>query len=511
MYPLPEESRQRIQEILELSVDETNRKTPAYREGLRSLLNANITNLAPVFATISPFVNQVSKEFLEDLSAECERAMGLTGNTLDDSVLTYVEDFLLRGHPANRWNWLTVLAYCQTPAGLDVFVRELLESPPVDSATIMKAFAPLMRKPQFDVDWLFPELFAGIHRAELAPIIFDFSNFCVREGLTSEHPASEKAAEFLILFQSLVKRMQDVEADPTAWSGDANQISKMIMDSVALIVSLCDTFSLVGYEPAVNTLQIAATIRHRRIRTEAAFTLAKLGDPGGGPGLLELVQEPVCRLRVIEYANELGISDQIPDEFVTPQALAASELALWLAQPSQMGIPPTIIELREQQTFYWPGYDEPVDCFLLQYEYQLGENSLTNIAMTGPMVHAFSANLTHLKPAEIFSAFAGWDAEHEEIFELDMESLTTHRQTDRFKLERKMQDFGCSEIRIGLMAVFFGEILAVANCQFDDQPHIVFADGNEVDCFPVGSNPPITISEGYSIYKGRKLLAAFNA
>ena len=98
-----------------------------------------------------------------------------------------------------------------------------------------------------------------------------------------------------------------------------------------------------------------------------------------------------------------------------------------------------------------------------------------------------------------------------EIFELDMESLTTHRQTDRFKLERKMQDFGCSKIRIGLMAVFFGEILAVANCQFDDQPHIVFADGNEVDCFPVGSNPPITISEGYSIYKGRKLLAAFNA
>ena len=167
----------------------------------------------------------------------------------------------------------------------------------------------------------------------------------------------------------------------------------MIADSVALIVSLCDAMALLEFAESIPTIEKVSLLRHRRVRAEAAFALATLGVETGQATLVELAEEPVSRLRVLQYADELGISDQIDERFRSAESLAESELALWLSQPNQMGVPPSSIELAEHRTLYWPSFDDPVDCYLFRYEYRMGDNTFSNFAIVGPMIHSFLANL----------------------------------------------------------------------------------------------------------------------
>ena len=42
--------------------------------------------------------------------------------------------------------------------------------------------------------------------------------------------------------------------------------------------------------------------------------------------------------------------------------------------------------------------------------------------MAGPLVHAFEADLTKLDQFDAYAAFAGWQAEHPDIYEVPHES-----------------------------------------------------------------------------------------
>ena len=536
MQQLSDESILELEQIFELAIkaqseqqdisdDRNNAKTPddinpdffqpngalsEFNDRLRKFLQNHLLHIPTIYSLVSQFLSQLPTSFLDALGTQSLSVLNSSEDGLDDSSLDYAEEFLLKSSQTGRWEWLAVLASCQTPSGLDIFVREIVDTPPTDSTVVMKALAPLMRRTDYEVEWLFPGLFEGLNHSDFAPAVFDFANFCFRNGLCDDHPASERADEFLVLLSSLTKRMLEIESDPTSWSEDPNQISKMISDSVALIVSLCDAMSLMRFEQSLETLQETLKIRHRRIRSEAAFALAKFGEEEGAKQLLELVKEPVSRLRVIQYAEELGLSDRIADEFTTSVAIAESELAIWLSQPIQMGVPPTMIELVDERTCYWPGYDEPIDCFLFRFRYQYGENSFSNIAIVGPLIHAFLANLEDLSMDDVYAAFAGWQAEHDEIIELDLSSLSPHRQTDLFKLERRLNDFGCGSIRTKILAVFFGEEVAIAECTYNDHACIAFADGSEVRCFSLANGKKLSCDEIYCIYKGHKLLEAFN-
>ncbi|MEC9093356.1 MAG: hypothetical protein VX438_11655, partial [Planctomycetota bacterium] len=131
-------------------------------------------------------------------------------------------------------------------------------------------------------------------------------------------------------------------------------------------------------------------------------------------------------------------------------------------------------------------------------------------AIVGPLVHAFMASLEGLALDDVYAAFAGWQAEHEESFELDLRSLSPHRKTDLFKLERRLNDSGASQIETKIMAVFFGEVLAVADCVFDGKSVVAFVDGYDVRTFEKTTQRPITAELVLSVYKGSKLLQVFN-
>ena len=515
MSSLPDEIHDAIQSILE-ALSGKEDQLPVARDRLRKILTRQPESLPALFRSLAQVLPQLEEEFLDILARETTNCLQHTGYRLQDDALDFIEEALLKSSADGKWQWLILLAFIQSASSLDIFVRELIESTavessPPDPSRVLQAFAPLMQRPEFDPDWLFPALFDGINHSVLSPVIFDFANFCFRNELGDCHPAEQRKTEFMGLLDQLAGRMLEIDSDPTAWSSDPLQVSRMISDSVAIMVALCDTMALLNLQESVEVLKRVNRIRHRRIRAESTFALAKLGVESGQKELLELAREPVSRLRVLRYAQELGVEDQVDQEYQTDVALAESEVALWLSQPNQMGVPPSSIEFLDQRTLFWPGFDDPVECFLFRYAYQRGDNVYSNVAIAGPLVHSFIANLEDLESDDLYSVFAGWQCEHEDIFELDMSSLSPHRKTDLFKLERRLHDYGASEIETGILAVFFGEILAVARCQVEDQACVAFVDGNSVRAFEVRSEPPINEEIIYCLYKGAKLIDAFNS
>jgi hypothetical protein len=269
--------------------------------------------------------------------------------------------------------------------------------------------------------------------------------------------------------------------------------------------------ALIGDKSAVGKLYQAMELSHRRLRAEAAAALARLGEQAGQRVLLQLAAEPVIRLRVLAYAGELGILDQVEDQFKTEAAKAEADLALWLAQPAQMGVPPSRCELVDSRQQAWPGYDEPVDCFLFRFVYEFGAAQFSNIGIAGPVTHAFAADLADLPPDDIYAAFAGWQAEHEDVYQLPVDELSDPQRVDVLRLERRLRDEGYDAIQPHALGFFFGDKALVATATYQGQPGVAVADQLHCLWWPHRGSPrPIDPEAAYCIYKGRKLLRAFN-
>lgn len=412
---------------------------------------------------------------------------------------------------SSRHSLLQLLAVSRSRDDLKSFAELVATDPPADATAAAMSFGPLFQRKDYDATTLFPRLLDAIGQPGVAPLIMDLSNYVTREGLLPRHPAAERRVQLVMLLGSLVQRLGLIEERPDAVSQDERELSGIVSLGVSLAVSLCDALALIGDVAAIGKLNQVLELRHRRLRTEAAAALARLGDENGRQVLLSLAAEPVARLRVLAYADELGLEDRVDEQFATPAARAEAELALWLAEPTQMGFPPSELELVDSKTLYWPGYDEPVDCFLFRFAYEVGAGDYANIGIAGPMCHAFAADLADLPPDDIYAIFAGWQAEHDEIYEMDATQLSESQRVELARLERRLKDEGCSAIQPATLGSFFGEKVLIARAVRDGQAGIGVATLDEVQWQSVqGRRRPLGPQEAYCLFKGRRLLRAFN-
>jgi hypothetical protein len=392
----------------------------------------------------------------------------------------------------------------------------LLEEAPQDDQDIVQALAPLFQRQRTQATLLFPRLLNAMAAPALAAPVLDLANFLTREKVVPTHPAADVAEELVSLLGELAQTLLILEERPDQFGDSPQELSRRVARGVALAVALCDALALIGDKSATGKLYQALRVGHRRLRTEAAAALARLGEGQGTTELAQLAAEPIARLRVLAYADELGIRDKIDPQYTTPQARAESELCVWLAEPTQYGVPPTSCELFDHRTQHWPGFDEPVDCFLFQFQYVVtvdgtDERSFSNIGIAGPLVHAFVADLGDLPAEEIYAAFAGWHAQHEDIREFEVARLSKSEQLEVERLKRRLHDAGYSAIQPQRMGYFFGEKALIASAERQGVAGVAVADFQDTLFFPQRHNRrPIGVEEAYSIYKGRKLLKAFN-
>ncbi len=415
----------------------------------------------------------------------------------------------------SRAQLLALLAGSSEPKVLGALVELLIAAPPIDDVHVVQALAPLFRRGVASAV-LFPRLLDALAHPQLAAPVLDLANFLIRERIEPVHPASSRRRQLTALLGEIIQSLARLEESPHDAGASPFELSQRVASQVALAVSLCDALALIGNKDAIGKLNQALQLRHRRLRTEAAAALARLGDDDGAAELVKLAEEPVARLRVLAYAAELGLTSRIGPQWQTPLARAEAQLAVWLAEPTQFGIPPQKLELFDQRRQFWPGFAGEVDCFLFRFTYAVtvegeGERSLANIGIAGPLAHAFLADLADLPPDDIYAAFAGSGAEHEEIRELDVDRLSRSEKLEVERLARKLHDAGYDSIEPQFMGYFFGEKALVARVTHERLPGVAVADFRETAFFPERhSRRPLGPREAYSIYKGRRLLRSFN-
>ncbi len=387
----------------------------------------------------------------------------------------------------------------------------LVDDPPRDPTRVAAALSPLFQHADYDPRWLFPRLLGALMHASVAVCVLDLANFLTRRHRFGRHPAAEHVQTLASLLGGVVGRLGQLESTAPQSGQEIQQRSHQISEGLSLAVSLCDALALIGDRSVTGKLYQASQLSHRRLRAEAAGALARLGEARGREMLIELAAEPIVRLRVLAYAEELDLLDQVDSQYRTDRAQAQAELVLWLAQPSQIGVPPIGCDWIESRCLYWPGFEEPVDCHLFRFTYVFGDMQFTNVGIAGPVCYAFGCDLSDLATDDIFAAFAGWHAEHEEMYEFPVSHLHQTEQVQVARLARRLHDEGYQQIEPYKLCLFFGDRVLVARAVLDDQTGVAVVDDVQTTWIVQGeSDRPPGPDEAYCIYKGRRLLGHFN-
>ncbi|MCE9545594.1 MAG: hypothetical protein K8T25_08765 [Planctomycetia bacterium] len=410
-------------------------------------------------------------------------------------------------------------------AALAQFAELIATDPPRRTEEVLPAFAPLFRRRDLDEKALFPRLLEGLEAPVVAAAILDLANHLTRRGGLAAHPAAERTAALAGLLSAVTQRLamlqeqaandaaKPAETTPAAREEAARQVS----DSTALCVALCDALALIGDRSVAGKIRPVLDLAHRRLRTEAAWALARLRadegeDDEGVDALVQLTAEPIARLRAIHYLEELGLSDRIPAEQATPLARAEAELGCWLAEPAQFGFPPQRLELVDQRRLYWPGYDEPQECFLLRYVYPLRQAEVTGIGLAGPATFAVRCDLEDMGPEDILALYAGSQVEHGEIgLEHGDEIPTATRRRAEGDLTAAA---GNDYEKLELVAVgrFFDDRFPVAAALRGGRPGTAIVEEGRPHWYSAGNDRrPLGPTEAWWLHIGRKLLRTFNA
>ena len=442
-------------------------------------------------------------------------ASGKTEDSWTNTRLNAVES-LYQNSPTDsdlRNQLLHWMAVSKDANALKLWSELVTSQPPEHRLGLVLAFAPLMQQDFDPPAWLQERLLnEGTIHMQIAPLIFDVFNFWFRSGKVNSHPADPRLENLLTLFGQLVGQLGKIEEGNIRKDVDLLTLNMQISDSVSLVVSLCDFFGLLESETAKPKLHQAMGLKHRRVQTEASAALAKMGDEDGKQILIGLAEEPVARLRVLKYAEELGFLKEISLEWQGEIATAESHLAIWLSAPQQVGFAPAEIRLIENREMNWPSYEHPVQCYLFDYRYGLQEDAPGNVGICGPLTHAFPADLRGLSPDDMYAAFAGWQTVHEEIFVTTHERAKAAAPDEIAHLESQLNhvEDGVVE-KVELVGNFFGQWILLANGETEGQSATLVVDGSEHSWIEAGNpNAPIDTETAWCIAQGRKLLSHFN-
>ena len=438
------------------------------------------------------------------------RADHLLLASFEPKDITKVEHALPENCP-NRHLLLHLLASARTDQSLRLLGERLKANPPSQWVDAAQVLSPLMQHRDWSPASVFPLLLQAIEHASIAAPALDLANFATRVKLASEHPATAHVETLNRLLAGVTRSLERFESDPSVFGQDVATVQDRLSHAVSLAVSLCDALGLIGQDASKPKLEQAMQLRHRRVQCEAAGALARMGDSDGRDRLIALASEPSARLRVIAYAEELGFEESIDAKFRTEASLAESEVAIWLSQPDRFGVPPTSVETIDERQWMWPGFHDRIDCYLVRFHYDLGQRSYSNIAIAGPAVFAMACDVADMQADDIYAIYAGWQAEHDEIFTVAAGQMNSSQSRVVEQLQAHLDREGYEELKPELFGVFLDEHAAIFVAMREGKACRVLTDGLETIPVPlIGRIRPLQPNDLWNLYKGRKMLRTFN-
>ncbi|GAB5406254.1 MAG: HEAT repeat domain-containing protein [Aureliella sp.] len=430
---------------------------------------------------------------------------------LDPDILSSAYEVLGNDQPMAAAHLIQMLAIQSDDDSLAALARSIEAMPPASWQATAVGLSPLWNADGETLLALFHQLDGSLMQASVLSVVLDLAGHAVRSEKLTEHPWATRGDQFRKLLQSVIGQLRTLQADPSKFGDDVDTVQSALHDGVALAIALCDALGLIGHKAAKGELEDAMELAHRRIQTEAAGALARMGDEMGKKHLVTLAADRVARQRAVAYAEELGCAESIAEEFRSAAAIAESQLAGWLSEPPQYGIAPSGMELVDERTMYWPSYDEPRECFLFRYWFNFPAGKVQNLGIAGPVCHAFSDNLESLSHDDIYAAFAGWHAEHDDIFAVPAHLLNPAQRREADNLLHRVYELDFVEVKLEALTFFLGTVAILAVAQKTGRNVTIVVDDQECLSMPRSEAPGSLTSElVLAIYRGRKLLRSFN-
>jgi len=418
----------------------------------------------------------------------------------------------LGSRPALQSLLLRLLIATRQTESLTAFAHLLVEHSALEPRLQVEVFGDLLKYADNRVSAVFPTILKGLQRSGLVSFTLDYANYAYRNKLVDSHPAKVNTKQLISLLSNLADRLGKLQDSRPSSQEEATQLGRQVTEGVALGIALCDTLASIGDAEAVASLNKVVQVEHRRLRVEAAAALAKLGMQDAGKMLVAMAAEPTERLRVLAYAKELDLLDEIDDEFSNIVARAEAEIVMYLAQPSQIGIAPQHIELIDQREQAWPGYEEPRNCFLFQFVYQFPSGDFTNIGIAGPVVMTQDADLTGLSYNDIYALFAGWHVDHPEIYAIDSGHAVGTQHVEMHRLLSSLTDSeDFEDVAPALMGTVLERQVLIASARRENDLGWAMVSDDSFSWISIGDpQRPLGAAEAFHVFVGRSLLTAFN-
>ena len=331
-------------------------------------------------------------------------------------------------------------------SSIRVAVDLLVDAPPTDWKDSAQALGVLMQSTNWKLADVFPRLLDTNQPSVLAPAL-DLANNMARKHGVRPHPAAERFDSLLTIFGAMTLQLQSLEENPRQFSDNVQVIQQILFDAVSLLVALCDFFAQMGDPRSIGKLNQALLLKHRRLKLESAYALAKLGESRALDLIVELLQDDSSRARALAYLHELSADDRIDPQWTSSLAKAKSDLAIWLSQPEQFAIPPSRITLVEQRTLQWPGFDGPQECFLLQFDYGTGDGNYSNIGFSGPFPIAMSLDMKSFSNDTVFAMYLANDIEDPHESRIAWDSLPEPHKDSYEPMLRELEEKGLLGIK----------------------------------------------------------------
>ena len=476
-------------------------------EGRAAALAASLRAVGTELGGCDP---AIAGTILTVLHASAVRAAGGGVPAVEPEILADVADHL----PASATNTHLLghlLASRRDADSLSALVEFLRDHPPGEWTAAGQVLSPLMQSDDWPVEAFFPAALDLIGDGDLAAPVLDVASYTFRAMDHRPHVAAGRVAVLNRLLGEVVARLARFESDPRSFGDDVATVQRRLGAAVALAVSLCDNLGAIGEETSVPKLEAALELKHRRVQCEAAGALASMGVDEGKQRLLALAADPAARLRSLAYAEELGFGDEVDPTYRSADSTAIAEMAVWLSAPMQMGVPPTALEVVESRTLAWPGFEEPIGVTLVGFEYDAGGRRYSNVGVTGPITHVMSCDVADLPVDDIFAVYAGWQVEHDEIFEVPREVWNDAQQRIAGELAKVLDREGYEDLRPERLGFFLDEVAAVFTADKDGTEVRAVTDGLEtIDVAVGGRGRPLGAEDVLCLYRGRKILRTFN-
>jgi HEAT repeats len=153
---------------------------------------------------------------------------------------------------------------------------------------------------------------------------------------------------------------------------------------------------------------LAAKHPEQKVRIEAAWARAKIGDETGIEELVRICGDWRTREIGARYLDELGHAARIPAEARQPREAALGAMAHWLSHPNELGELPESLEIVDHREIFWPPGDERIPVTLLRWK--LRDDS--GIGMVGSVTWCFFfGTFDSEAPLEIYARHCAWELE----------------------------------------------------------------------------------------------------